>query len=215
MARRPPDPRHPILKFKPEDGLVLSVDGRASGKGEMGVEVLAELRDFAARPASRRGARSDRVRPPLVQGGVVRQGRGRRRHPRDRVRRDPVGFIETIKDLIPFDGFSDPAVPRGRLRRAESGFTLALPSLSIGVFTLSNMSLAADVQVPFLGKTRRSDSTSARASVRSRLPSSFIGGGGWFLASRLARQAEVLELGLEAGAVVASTSASHLDRSRR
>ncbi|MET0325324.1 MAG: hypothetical protein ABW219_08885, partial [Ilumatobacteraceae bacterium] len=42
----------PLLIFKPEgpgprDNLVLAVDGRASGKGEMRVDVLCELRDFA------------------------------------------------------------------------------------------------------------------------------------------------------------------------
>ena len=35
----------PILKVQ-TDSLLLAVDGRASGKGEMGLEVLAELRDF-------------------------------------------------------------------------------------------------------------------------------------------------------------------------
>ena len=36
-----------------EDSLVLAVDGRASGKGEMGVDVLAEIRDFSSTSSAR------------------------------------------------------------------------------------------------------------------------------------------------------------------
>ena len=76
----------PTLDLKP-DSLVLAVDGRASGKDGMGVEVLAEIRDFALNllPGDADGAHH--LRPPLLQGRHVRQGRGRCRHGRDRVRR--------------------------------------------------------------------------------------------------------------------------------
>jgi hypothetical protein len=114
-----------------------------------------------------------------------------------------LAFVETIKDLIPFDGFSDPPYFDVGSEGLAAGFTLALPSLSIGVFNLANMSLGADVQVPFLGKTT---SVGFNFCTRERpftLAVVFLGGGGWFGLRIGPDRLQTLELGLEAGAVLA------------
>ncbi len=196
-----PSAADPILDLK-ADSLVLAVDGRASGKGEMGVEALAEIRDFTLNLVgseklikigfdhlSFKAGSSGKTDVDVVIQKIQFVGL--------------LSFVETIKQLIPFDGFSDPPYLDVSPQGLTAGFTLALPSLSIGVFTLANMSLGADVQVPFLGK---SVSVGFNFCTRERpftLAVVFLGGGGW-LGIRIAPDGlDVLELGLEAGACLA------------
>ena len=124
----------PILIFKPEgpgprDNLVLAVDGRASGKGEMRVDVLAELRDFAllllpGEPLVRfdfdhlsfKSGSTGKAEVDVVLNDIEFLG--------------ILGFIEVLKDLIPFDGFSDPPYLEVSPEGIVAGFSLALPSVA-------------------------------------------------------------------------------------
>jgi hypothetical protein len=114
-----------------------------------------------------------------------------------------LGFIEVLKELIPFDGFSDPpfleVTPEGLI----AGFTQALPNVAVGVFNLSNISLGADVQVPFLGEAVTVGFDFCTRDRPFTLAVLFIGGGGWFGIRLSPDGLDVLELGLEAGAVLA------------
>ena len=191
----------PILKVK-KDSLVIAVDGRASGKGQMGVEVLAEIRDFELDLVGT----EQLVRIAFDHLSFKAGSSGKPEVDVVIQKNEFVGilaFVETIKDLIPFDGFSDPPYLDVDSQGLTAGFTLALPSLSIGVFTLANMSLGADVQVPFLGKTT---SVGFNFCTRERpftLAVVFLGGGGWFGLRIGPDKLQELELGLEAGAVLA------------
>lgn len=191
----------PILKVD-EDSLVIAVDGRASGKGKMGVEVLAEIRDFEL----------DLVgSEPLVRIAFdhlsFKAGSSGKPDVDVVIQKNEfvgiLGFVETIKDLIPFDGFSDPPYLDVNSQGLTAGFTLALPSLSIGVFTLANMSLDADVQVPFLGKTTSVGFDFCTRERPFTLAVAFLGGGGWLGLRIGPDKLQQLELGLEAGAVLA------------
>jgi hypothetical protein len=114
-----------------------------------------------------------------------------------------LGFVETLQELIPFDGFSDPPFLDVTPEGLAAGFTLALPTTAIGVFTLSNVSLGADVQVPFLGKAVTVGFDFCTRERPFTLAVLFIGGGGWFLLRLSPDGLDVLELGLEAGAILA------------
>jgi len=202
--------------FAPKDRehcLILSVDGRASGKGEMGAEVLAELRDFTLillpgvplveidfdhlsfHAGSSGKADVDVVIKRFEFVGIL-------------------GFVEALRDLIPFDGFSDPPFLDVSAKGLSAGFTLALPNVAVGVFALSNISLGADLQVPFLGGELSVGFNFCSRERPFTLAVTFIGGGGWFLLRISPKGLDVLEVGLEAGAtlsvdlVVASGSVS-------
>jgi hypothetical protein len=189
-----------ILDCKDYDtDLVLAVDGRANGKGQMGVDVLAEIRDFELHLVGSK---------PLIRIAFdhlsFKAGSSGKADVDVVIQKNEfvglLGFVETIKELIPFDGFSDPPYLDVSPQGLTAGFTLALPSLPIGVFTLANMSLGADVQVPFLGKTT---SVGFNFCTRERpftLAVVFLGGGGWFGIRIGPEKLQVLELGLEAGA---------------
>lgn len=196
-----PSPANPILKVEP-DSLLLAVDGRASGKGQMGVDVLAEIRDFELDLVG-----SEKLVRIAFDHLSFKAGSSGKPEVDVVIQKNEfvgiLAFIETIKDLIPFDGFSDPPYFDVDSQGLKAGFTLALPSLSIGVFTLANMSLGADVQVPFLGKTT---SVGFNFCTRERpftLAVVFLGGGGWFGLRIGPDKLQELELGLEAGAVLA------------
>jgi hypothetical protein len=184
-----------------EDNLVLSVEGRAGGTGTADVVASAEIRDFALKlfpkaPLMRvpfdhmffKAGSSGKPEVDVVLGEIEFLG--------------VLSFVEVIKDLIPFDGFSDPPYLDVTAEGATAGFTLALPSVAIGVFNLSNMSLGADVSVPFLGKAVTVGFNFCTRERPFTLTVMALGGGGWFLIRVAPDGLDVLELGLEAGAAL-------------
>ena len=112
-------------------------------------------------------------------------------------------FIETLKELIPFDAFSDLPFLDVSAEGVTSGFTLGLPSVAVGVFSLENISLGADARVPFLGQEALTIGFNFCTREKPfRLTVMLIGGGG-FVGIRLSpRGLLVLEMALEAGAVL-------------
>jgi hypothetical protein len=196
-----PEPPPKAMLELPPRGLVLSVEGRAAAD-DMQVEVLAELKDFALQlfgeePLVRfefdhlsfHAGSSGKPDVDIVLQKIRFLG--------------ILGFVETLRELIPFDGFSDPPFLDVTSEGLSAGFTLALPNVSIGVFTLSNISLGADVQVPFLGKAVTVGFNFCTRERPFTLAVAFIGGGGWFLLRLSPDGLDVLELGLEAGAILA------------
>jgi hypothetical protein len=112
----------------------------------------------------------------------------------------PLGFIEKLRQLIPFDGFADPPYVDVNTQGATAGFSLALPSVAVGVFSLENISFGADCRVPFLGEAVTVGFLFCSKEAPFRLTVMAIGGGGW-VGIRLAPKGLVmLEMGLEAGA---------------
>src|SRR5205814_10096399 len=71
--------------------------------------------------------------------------------------RDPDGiefagalsFVTPLKDIIPFNGFSDPPSLDVTSEGIKAGFDLSIPSLGVRVMSLENISLGAYFSVPF------------------------------------------------------------------
>ncbi len=192
------DPADALFFVKP-DGFLLSVEARASGADGVGVDVLAELADFGLNlfPGAsllrmgfdRLAFRASSGRKPevdVVFTGMQWQG--------------VLGFIETLKELVPFDGFSDPPYVDVSTDGVTAGFDLALPNVAVGVFSLENISLGADVRVPFLGEAVTVGFNFCTREKPFRMTVICIGGGG-FVGLRLSPKGlVVLEMSLEAGA---------------
>jgi hypothetical protein len=114
-----------------------------------------------------------------------------------------LSFIQTLEELIPMDGFSDPPYVDVAPSGIKAGFDLALPSLAIGVFSLENMSLGADVSIPFLGDAVTVGFNFCTRDKPFRLTVMCVGGGG-FVGIRLSPKGLVLlEMSLEACAQLA------------
>jgi hypothetical protein len=184
------------------NGLTLAVEVRASTKGDAGVDVFAELRDFDLQLMPGQ---------PLVRAGFKRiafRGGTNRKPEVDVVFTGLqfvgfLSFIETLKQLIPLDGFSDPPFLDVSTDGITAGFTVNLPNVAIGVFSLTNLSLGADTRIPFLGKAVTVGFSFCTRERPFTLAVAFLGGGGFF-GIRLSPQGlEILEMSLEFGAIVA------------
>ena len=115
----------------------------------------------------------------------------------------PLSFIDTLRELIPFNGFSDPPFLDVSTDGVRAGFTLALPNVAVGVFALQNISLGADCHVPFLGEHLTVGFNFCTREQPFALTVTFIGGGG-FVGLRVSPDGlELLEMALEAGARLA------------
>ena len=185
------------LLLLPERGLTLAVEGQAGQTPK--VDILAELRGFAlilppGLPMMKlpfdhlmfKAGSSGKAEVDASVGNIEFLG--------------ILSFVERIKQLIPLDGFSDPPYVDVSPTGVVAGFSLDLPNLAIGVFSLSNMSLSADVRVPFLGDVVSVGFGFCTRDRPFNLAVLCLGGGGWFGIRLSPRGLEVLELGLEAGA---------------
>lgn len=115
----------------------------------------------------------------------------------------PLEFVNALRKIIPSNGFSDPpgisVTPNG----IQASYSLTLPAVEVGIFTLSGVSLGAGFSLPF-------DSTPAQVrfnfSEREHtfsLTVSMLGGGGFFAIGVSARGVTEIEAALEFGAAVA------------
>jgi hypothetical protein len=111
----------------------------------------------------------------------------------------PLGFISAFEQLLGSLGGPSVDVTGAGV---NASYTLALPSVAVGVFSLANLSLSAGVNIPF-------DSTPVR--VRFALCSQenpfqltifIFGGGGFFSLAVGADGVEMLQVSLEFGAAI-------------
>ncbi|MEM8486901.1 MAG: hypothetical protein AAF564_15215, partial [Bacteroidota bacterium] len=63
----------------------------------------------------------------------------------------PLKWVEKLRELIPMDGFSDPPYVDIDTSGITAGFTQPIPSVAFGVFTVQNISLGAEINIPFIG----------------------------------------------------------------
>jgi hypothetical protein len=112
----------------------------------------------------------------------------------------PLAFVETLRELIPFDGFSDPPDVQVTPAGITAGFTVGLPNLSVGVFSLENLSLGAGFDVPFVGKPVSTWFAFCTRENPSRLTVSLFGGGFYLGLTVDAEGLQVFEGAIEFGA---------------
>ena len=114
----------------------------------------------------------------------------------------PLSFINEINKLIPSDGFSDPPYLDVSLTGIKCGYTLALPDLQLGAFSLSHMSLGAEVNLPFTGGPLTLGFRFCERQQPFTLAVSFLGGGGFFGLELDLNGIRQIEAALEFGASV-------------
>ncbi|MDQ0792989.1 hypothetical protein [Streptomyces sp. B1I3] len=90
-------------------------------------------------------------------------------------------FINTLRSALPANGFGSGAYVDIQPSGIRTGYTLALPAITLGVFTLANVSLSAELVIPFEDDGR----VAFRFSVSERqhpfnVTVSLFGGGGYF-----------------------------------
>lgn len=114
-----------------------------------------------------------------------------------------LSFVETLRDLIPLDGFSDPPALSITEKGVDASFSMALPNLTIGVMSLTNLSLGAGFTVPFIGQPVAVRFNFCTRDQPFNLTVSFLGGGGFFGIVIDPHGVQLLEASFEFGACLA------------
>lgn len=192
----------PLFRANDAHGLVLAVEARSGGSGGAQSQVLAELRDFdlvLLPGAELLALKFDHI--------SFRAGTGRRTEVdvvfKEKEFLGVLGYLAKLSEWIPMDGFSDPPYFDVSAEGIRAGFSLALPNIAVGVFSLENMSFSADVHVPFIGEALTVGLAFCSRERPFVLTVMCIGGGGFF-GLRLSPQGlQLLEVSLEARAQLA------------
>jgi hypothetical protein len=92
----------------------------------------------------------------------------------------PLAFVNALKELIPLGGFKDPPSLQVTAEGIEAGYSLGLPPVSLGMFNLSNVSLAAQLNIYFTGKPITFEFDFCQEHQPFLLTVSLFGGGGYF-----------------------------------
>jgi hypothetical protein len=114
----------------------------------------------------------------------------------------PLSFVETLKDLIPLDGFSDPPYLDITPQGIDAGFSLALPNIAVGMFSLTNLSLGAGFTVPFIGQPLSVRFNFCTREQPFNLTVTLFGGGGFFGVTIDPHGVQILEAAFEFGASI-------------
>ena len=114
----------------------------------------------------------------------------------------PLEFVDTLRQLIPFDGFSDPPYLDVSAEGVKTGFDFPIPDVAIGVFALTNVSLGAHLKVPFIDESIETAFNFSTKENPFRLQVSLFAGGGFFGITITPDRVRVLEAALEFGAAI-------------
>lgn len=114
----------------------------------------------------------------------------------------PLSFVETLRDLIPLDGFSDPPYLDITPQGIDAGFNVALPAITCGVLNLSNVSLGAGFTVPFIGQPLSVRFNFCTREQPFHLTVYVFGGGGFFGITLDPHGVQILEAAFEFGAAI-------------
>ncbi|MDH5675366.1 MAG: hypothetical protein OEZ06_24810 [Myxococcales bacterium] len=199
---RPPIKGDSAGIFEPTGGLVLAAEIRAKAVGgkPAGADIICGLENFRINligtpdPAfsihfermqfiARAGQKPD---VDVVLGEIVFGG--------------PLAFIQRIKDIIPLDGFSDPPAIDVSPAGLAANFSVPLPNIAIGIFSLENLSIGAGFEIPFLGDAIGINFFFCTRENPFTLTVSMLGGGGFVGLQLSPEGVRLLEIALEFGA---------------
>ena len=114
----------------------------------------------------------------------------------------PLSFVETLRDLIPLDGFSDPPYLDITAKGIDAGFSVSLPTICIGVLNIANISLGAGFTVPFIGEPLSVRFNFCTRQQPFMLTVYGLGGGGFFGLAISPNGVQMLEAAFEFGAAI-------------
>ncbi|MEE2729982.1 MAG: hypothetical protein VYA55_04130 [Pseudomonadota bacterium] len=112
----------------------------------------------------------------------------------------PLSFVESLRSLIPLDGFSDPPYLDITSNGIDAGYDISLPNIAVGVLNISNISLGAGFTVPFVGQPVSVRFNFCRREQPFLLTVSLFGGGGFFGLTIDPSGVQIFEAAFEFGA---------------
>jgi hypothetical protein len=114
-----------------------------------------------------------------------------------------LSFVNELRNFIPSSGFSDPPFLNVSSSGVVVGYTLPIPMIAVGVFSLQNISLSASFEVPFDGRAVNMGFAFCTRENPFLLTVAIFGGGGFFGITIDPNGLQKLETSLEYGGAVA------------
>ncbi|WP_203595363.1 hypothetical protein [Salipiger sp. PrR002] len=195
------DPGEALFRANDKRGLVVAVEGKVKKNGSSSpqIGVMCSLNSFdlvLIAPASFLELNFDKISFSVDSNAKMDV---------DVLLRDikfvgPLSFVETLRDLIPLDGFSDPPYLDITTEGIHAGFDVALPSIAVGVLNISNLSLGAGFTVPFIGQPLSVTFNFCTREQPFCLTVYMFGGGGFFAVTIDPQGVQILEAAFEFGA---------------
>ncbi len=111
-----------------------------------------------------------------------------------------LAFVEKLKEFIPLDGFCDPPSLEVTEKGIKAGFSLGIPDVAVGVFSLENISLGASFTIPFTDEPLSVRFNFCDRHEQFLLTVSCFGGGGFFAITLDPGGIQRLEAAFEFGA---------------
>ncbi|MGI8632703.1 MAG: GNAT family N-acetyltransferase [Solirubrobacterales bacterium] len=114
----------------------------------------------------------------------------------------PLSFLQDLRTALETIGLADGASVEVRTDRIVAGFATSLPSLALGMFTITNLSISTRLTIPFNG-----DPVAFTFAVAERhrpfiVTVSMFGGGGFFALELDSKGVKRIEASLEFGGSV-------------
>ncbi|HEX8156853.1 MAG TPA: hypothetical protein VF526_05655, partial [Solirubrobacteraceae bacterium] len=117
--------------------------------------------------------------------------------------RGPLAFLDKLREQIPYHGFSDPPALDVSERGIDVSYSLGLPPLSFGAFSLQNVTLGAGLFLPFVSEAANLRFNFSERHNPFQLIVMFLGGGGFFALEVELDRIVLIEAALEFGAAAA------------
>jgi len=111
----------------------------------------------------------------------------------------PLEFVNSLQSILPASGFDDPPSLTADAQGVVVGYTLGVPDVGVGIFSLQNIALSAALSIPFTDRP-----AGVRFAVCERhkpflITVSLFGGGGFFAVGVSTKGLESVEASLEFG----------------
>ena len=113
-----------------------------------------------------------------------------------------LAFLNQLQQLIPSGGFSDPPAIEVTPQGVTVGYSLAIPGIGVGVFSIENIRLGAALELSFVGNPIRFRFAFSERQHPFLVSVSLLGGGGFFGLELGPDGIEMLEASIEFGANV-------------
>ena len=114
----------------------------------------------------------------------------------------PLEFVNTLKDIIPSNGFSDPPSLSITPSGISASYSLNIPSVAVGIFALEHVSIGAGFALPFDSKPVEVRFNFSERQRPFSLTVSLLGGGGFFAIGIGTEGVREIEAALEFGAAL-------------
>ncbi|PEJ17846.1 hypothetical protein CN675_15900 [Bacillus toyonensis] len=117
----------------------------------------------------------------------------------DLVFKGPLEFVETLKNIIPKNAFSDPPFVNVTATGVTAGFTLGVPSFGVGIFSIQNINLSAALSLPFVDQPAGVKFSVSERQKPFNVSVMGFSGGGFFSLGLSAKGIESIEASIEFG----------------